>query len=93
MLENMKTVVENGNMIFLESGLPWWFRGKESACQIREMQVQSLSWEDPPGEGNGNPIQCSCLGNSMDGGAWRATVHGGHKESDTTLQLNNKLLE
>ena len=47
----------------------------------------------PPGEGNGNPLQYSCLGNSMDGGAWRATVHGGHKESDTTLQLNNKLLE
>ena len=27
------------------------------------------------GEGNGNPLQYSCLGNSMDGGAWRATVH------------------
>ena len=29
-----------------------------------------------PGEGNGNPLQDSCLGNSMDIGAWRATVHG-----------------
>ena len=29
-----------------------------------------------PGEGNGYPLQCSCLGNSMDRGAWRATVHG-----------------
>ena len=29
-----------------------------------------------PGEGNGNPLQYSCLGNSMDRGAWRATVHG-----------------
>ena len=29
-----------------------------------------------PGEGNGNPLQYSCLENSMDGGAWRATVHG-----------------
>ena len=29
-----------------------------------------------PGEGNGNPIQFSCLGNPMDRGAWRATVHG-----------------
>ena len=28
------------------------------------------------GEGNGNPLQCSCLENSMDGGAWWATVHG-----------------
>ena len=36
-----------------------------------------------PGEGNGNPLQYSCLGNSMDRGAWRATVHGVAKELDT----------
>ena len=29
-----------------------------------------------PGEGNGNPLQYSCLENPMDGGAWKATVHG-----------------
>ena len=29
-----------------------------------------------PGEGNGNPLQYSCLENSMDRGAWWATVHG-----------------
>ena len=29
-----------------------------------------------PGEGNGNPVQYSCLENSMDRGAWQATVHG-----------------
>ena len=29
-----------------------------------------------PGEGNGNPLQYSCLENPMDRGAWRATVHG-----------------
>ena len=29
-----------------------------------------------PGEGNGNPLQYSCLENAMDGGAWQATVHG-----------------
>ena len=29
-----------------------------------------------PGEGNGNPLQYSCLGNSMDRGVWQATVHG-----------------
>ena len=34
-----------------------------------------------PGGGNGNPLQCSCLGNSMDRGAWWATVHGVTKES------------
>ena len=36
------------------------------------------------GVGNGNPLQCSCLGNPMDTGAWRATVHGVSKESDMT---------
>ena len=29
-----------------------------------------------PGEGNGNPLQYSCLGNTMDREAWQATVHG-----------------
>ena len=37
-----------------------------------------------PGEGNDNPLQYSWLGNHMDSGAWRATVHGVSKESDTT---------
>ena len=36
-----------------------------------------------PGEGNGNPLQHSCLENPMDRGAWQATVHG-VTESDTT---------
>ena len=35
-----------------------------------ETWVRSLGWEDSPGEGNGNPLQYSCLENSMDGGAW-----------------------
>ena len=37
-----------------------------------------------PGEGKGNPLQYSCLGNPMDRGAWQATVHGVPKESDMT---------
>ena len=38
-----------------------------------------------PGEGDGNPLQCSCLENSMGGGAWWATVHGVTK-SQTQLR-------
>ena len=37
-----------------------------------------------PGEGNGNPLQYSCLENPMDRGAWWATVYGASKESDMT---------
>ena len=37
-----------------------------------------------PGEGNGNPLQYSCLRNPMDRGAWGATVHEVAKELDTT---------
>ena len=36
----------------------------------------SLGQEDSPGEGNGNPLHYSCLGNPMDRGAWRVAVHG-----------------
>ena len=37
-----------------------------------------------PGEGNGYPLQCCCLGNPMDRGAWQATAHGFAEELDTT---------
>ena len=40
--------------------------------------------EITPGEGNGSPLQCSCLENPMDRGAWPATDHGAAKEPDTT---------
>ena len=51
---------------------------------IQETQVQSLGQEDSPGEGNGNPLQYSCLGNPMDREAWGATVHSVAKELDKT---------
>ena len=46
-----------------------------------------------PGEGNGNPLQYSCLGNPTDRGAWQATVHGITKESETIQKLNNMIRE
>ena len=55
----------------------------KSLSAIQEMWVQSLGWEKSPGEGNGNPLQYSCLENSMERGAWWATVHG-VSELDTT---------
>ena len=41
----------------------------------QETQIWSLSREEPPGRGHGNLLQCSWLENSMDRGAWWATVH------------------
>ena len=45
-----------------------------NAGNTRDM-VQPLGQEDSPGEGNGDPLQYSCLENPMDRGVWRATVH------------------
>ena len=63
-------------------GLPRWHGSKEYACQFRKCRACGLIPESgrSPGEGNGKPLQYSCLGNSMDRGAWRATVHGVTKE-------------
>ena len=44
-----------------------------------------------PGEGDGNPLQCSCLENSMDGGAWWAAVHGVAK-SQTRLVTEHECM-
>ena len=43
-----------------------------------------------PGGGNGNSFQYSCLENSINRGAWWATVHGGHKESDMTERARTR---
>jgi len=63
--------------------LPRWACGKESSCQCRRCVFTPWSGRSP-GEGNGNPLLYSFLENSRDRGAWRATVHGGAKESDMT---------
>ena len=49
-------------------GFPSGTDGKESACNAGDPGRS-------PGEGNGNPLQYSCLGNPMDRGAWQAIVH------------------
>ena len=57
------------------SGFPDSSVGKESACNAEDPSlIPGLGRS--PGEGNGNPLQYSYLENSMDRGAWEATVHG-----------------
>ena len=52
--------------------------GKESACNVGDLgSIPGL--ERSPGGGHGNPLQYSCLENSMNRGAWQGTVHGVEK--------------
>ena len=55
--------------------LPWWLR-RESVCLQCGRLGLIPGWGRFSGEGNGNPLQYSCLENPTDGGAWQATVHG-----------------
>ena len=57
---------------------------------VQETRVRSLDREDPL-EKEWHPLQYFCLGNSMDGGTWQATVHGVTKESDMTQRRNHHL--
>ena len=62
-------------IIFLILGFPGGSEGSASACDTEGPgSIPGLG--RPPGEGNGNPLQYSCLENPMDRGAWWATVHG-----------------
>ena len=69
----------------LSSEASKWLSGKESACQSRRHDSIPGSGRSP-GEGNGNPLYYSCLGNPIDRGGWWATVHGAAKSQE---QLNN----
>ena len=66
-------------------GFPHSSVSKESACNAGDLGSIPGSGRSP-GEGNGNSLQYSCLGNPMDRGAWRAAVHG-VAELGTTEQL------
>ena len=63
-------------------GFPGGSDGKESACNAGDLSLIPQSRRS--GEGNGNPLQYSCLDNPRDRGTWQATVHGVKKEVDMT---------
>ena len=74
-----------------DSGFPGSSVVKNLLLMQETQKTQFNPWdqEDSLGEGNGNPLHNSCLGNPMDRGAWQAIVHEVAKELDATLQLNN----
>ena len=59
----------------LTSGLPGGSDSKETACDVGDLDSIPGSGRSPE-EGNGYPLQYSCLGNPMNRGAWWATAHG-----------------
>ena len=75
--------------MYLTLGFPGGSGSKESACNTGDLSLISGSGRSP-GEGNGNPLQYSCLGSPMDRGAWWVTVHGvsrvGHDLATKTNQ-------
>ena len=77
-------------------GFPGGSEVKASACNAGDLG-SIPGWGRSPREGNGNPLQYSCLENRMDGGAWRATVHGVAKSqtrlSDFTFNFHFRALE
>ena len=67
--------------------IPWQLRQERICLQWGRTQLGISGLGRSPGEGNGNPLHYSCLGNPMDRGAWCAMVHGVAKELDTTELL------
>ena len=61
--------------LLTSQGFPGSSVGKESPCRAGDLG-SIPGWEKSRGEGNGNPLQDSCLENPMDRGAWWAPVHG-----------------
>ena len=74
-------------------GFPSGSEGKEPACNAGDLgSIPGLGRS--AGEGNGNPLQHSCLENSMDRGVWQATVHekyfcGDHFQAINVTSLNS----
>ena len=69
----------------LTNGFPGGLDSQESACNAGDPDAIPGSGRFP-GEGNGSPLQYSCLGNPMDRGAWQATVH---EVAKSQTQLSN----
>ena len=58
-------------------GFPGGSAGKESACNVGDLgSIPGLGRSPGEGKGEGYPLQYSGLENSMDSGAWQATIHG-----------------
>ena len=72
---NLPLIFNYLHSTYIIFGLSWWLRQYRICLQCRRHGLIHGSGRSP-GEGNGHPLQYSCLENSMDRGAWWVTVHG-----------------
>ena len=92
----LESTPERGVPFFLaRRGFHWWFKGKESTCNAGN--TRDVGWiprlgRSPGGE-HGNPLKYSCLGNSMDRGAWWILVHDVAKSQPWLIMPARLLLE
>ena len=80
------------------STLAWKIPWAEEPGRLQSDTTERLHFHFPfplscIGEGNGNPIQCSCLENPRDGGAWRAAVYGVAQSWIRLKRLSSKMSE
>ena len=86
LLSAMLSAIDDYCLDLLVHWFPKWLSGKESACNAGDLGSIPGSGKSSGG-GNDNPLQYSCLENSTDKGAWRATVH---RVSKSWMQLSHQ---
>ena len=87
-ISKAKEIISGGKYL---NFVPGGSDGKESSCNARDLGlIPGLG--KSPGERNGNPLQYSCLKNSMNRGAWQGPVHGFTKSQMQLKQFNTHIV-
>ena len=76
------------NLRYADYTFPGGLTDKESTCNVGDLGLIPGSGKSP-GEGNGNPLQYSCLENPMDRAVWKVTVHGAAKSRTRLSDFNS----
>ena len=82
---NWEIGIDTYPLLYVKWSFPSGSNGKESACIMGDLGLIPGSGRSS-GEGNGNPLQCSCLENPLDRGAWWPTIYG---VAESRTGLNN----